>query len=75
MIEAPLAAGGLGFRAVGDHGAGRCRSRGAPPGWHGPSSIVDAIPHGIAVYSADHHVTMFNRAYSEVMSGVRMATI
>ena len=32
-------------------------------------SIVEAIPHGICVYSADRHVTMFNRAYTDVMTG------
>ncbi len=32
-------------------------------------SIVDAIPHGVCVYSADRRVTMFNRAYSQVMAG------
>ena len=32
-------------------------------------SILDAIPHGVCVYSADHRVTMFNRAYNEVMAG------
>jgi signal transduction histidine kinase len=36
-------------------------------------SIVDAIPHGIAVYSADRHVVMFNRAYTDVMSGAPLA--
>jgi signal transduction histidine kinase len=32
-------------------------------------SILDAIPHGVCVYSADRRVTMFNRAYAEVMAG------
>jgi signal transduction histidine kinase len=32
-------------------------------------SIVEAIPHGICVYSADRHITMFNRAYTDVMAG------
>jgi signal transduction histidine kinase len=32
-------------------------------------SVIDAIPHGICVYSADRRVTMFNRAYTEVMAG------
>jgi signal transduction histidine kinase len=32
-------------------------------------SIVDAIPHGVCVYSADRRVTMFNRAYSQLMVG------
>jgi signal transduction histidine kinase len=36
-------------------------------------SIVDAIPHGVCVYSADRRVTMFNRAYSEVMAGAPLS--
>jgi signal transduction histidine kinase len=32
-------------------------------------SIVEAMPHGVCVYSADHRVTMFNRAYGQVMAG------
>jgi len=32
-------------------------------------SVIDAIPHGICVYSADRRVTMFNRAYTQVMAG------
>ena len=36
-------------------------------------SIVDAVPHGISVYSADRHVTMFNQAYAKVMSGAPLA--
>jgi signal transduction histidine kinase len=32
-------------------------------------SIVDAIPHGVCVYSADRRVTMFNREYGRVMAG------
>ena len=36
-------------------------------------SIVDAVPHGIAVYGADRHVVMFNRAYTDVMSGAPLA--
>ena len=32
-------------------------------------SILNAVPHGICVYSADRHVTMFNRAYTDVMAG------
>jgi len=31
-------------------------------------SILDAIPHGVCVYSADRRVTMFNRAYTQVMT-------
>jgi signal transduction histidine kinase len=32
-------------------------------------SIVEAVPHGICVYGADRRVTMFNRAYTDVMTG------
>jgi signal transduction histidine kinase len=32
-------------------------------------SILDAIPHGVCVYGEDHRVTMFNRAYTQVMAG------
>lgn len=32
-------------------------------------SILDAFPHGVCVYSADRRVTMFNRAYTQVMAG------
>jgi signal transduction histidine kinase len=32
-------------------------------------SILEAIPHGVCVYSADYRVTMFNRAYAQIMSG------
>ncbi len=32
-------------------------------------SIVDAVPHGVCVYGADRRVTMFNRAYTDVMAG------
>lgn len=31
--------------------------------------ILDNIPHGICVYGADRRVSMFNRAYMEVMQG------
>jgi signal transduction histidine kinase len=33
-------------------------------------SILDRIPHGICVYGPDRRVSMFNRAYTEIMSGV-----
>ncbi len=33
------------------------------------NSILDAIPHGVCVYSADRRVTMFNRAYTQAMTG------
>jgi len=36
-------------------------------------AILEAIPHGICVYGPDHRVTMFNRAYSQVMSGAPLA--
>ena len=32
-------------------------------------SILEAFPHGVCVYNAEHNVTMFNRAYTEVMAG------
>jgi signal transduction histidine kinase len=35
-------------------------------------SILDAIPHGVCVYGADRRVTMFNRAYAEVMAGATL---
>src|SRR5208337_2628912 len=30
---------------------------------------LERIPHGISVYGADRRVSMFNRAYTEVMAG------
>ena len=36
-------------------------------------AILDAIPHGICVYGADHRVMMFNRAYAQVMLGAPLA--
>ena len=36
-------------------------------------SIVNAIPHGVCVYSADRHVVMFNRAYNQLMTGAPIA--
>ncbi len=36
-------------------------------------SILDAIPHGLCVCSADRRVTMFNRAYGELMAGAPIA--
>ncbi len=32
-------------------------------------SILDAFPHGICVYGADRRVSMFNKAYSQIMAG------
>jgi signal transduction histidine kinase len=32
-------------------------------------SILDCIPHGVCVYGADQRVSLFNRAYAEVMAG------
>jgi len=37
------------------------------------NAILEAIPHGICVYGPDHRVTMFNRAYTEVMAGAPLA--
>jgi len=36
-------------------------------------SILDAFPHGVCVYGADHRVTMFNRAYTQVMAGAPLS--
>jgi signal transduction histidine kinase len=36
-------------------------------------AIVDAVPHGICVYGADRRVTLFNRAYGQVMAGAPLA--
>jgi signal transduction histidine kinase len=36
-------------------------------------SIVEAFPHGVCVYGADHRVTMFNRAYTQVMAGAPLS--
>ena len=36
-------------------------------------AILEAIPHGVCVYGADHRVTMFNRAYVQAMSGAPLA--
>ena len=36
-------------------------------------SILEAIPHGVCVYGADHRVTMFNRAYTQVMAGAPLS--
>jgi len=35
--------------------------------------VLETIPYGICVYGADRRVTMFNRAYSEVMAGAPVA--
>jgi signal transduction histidine kinase len=37
------------------------------------AAILEAIPHGVCVYGADHRVTMFNRAYVQVMTGAPLA--
>jgi len=37
------------------------------------SIVLETIPHGVCVYGADRRVTMFNRAYSEVMVGTPLA--
>jgi signal transduction histidine kinase len=36
-------------------------------------SIIEAVPHGICVYSPDRRVTMFNRAYTDVMAGAPLS--
>jgi signal transduction histidine kinase len=33
------------------------------------NSILDAVPHGVCVYGPDRRVAMFNRAYTDVMTG------
>jgi len=35
--------------------------------------VLESIPYGVCVYGADRRVTMFNRAYSEVMAGAPVA--
>ncbi len=37
------------------------------------ASALEAIPHGICVYSERRRVTMFNQAYAEVMAGAPLA--
>ncbi len=36
-------------------------------------SILEAFPHGVCVYGADRRVTMFNRAYTQVMTGAPLS--
>ena len=36
-------------------------------------SILEAFPHGVCVYGADHRVAMFNRAYTQVMTGAPLS--
>ena len=36
-------------------------------------AILEAIPHGVCVYGADHRVIMFNRTYAQVMAGAPIA--
>ena len=36
-------------------------------------SILDAVPHGVCVYSAGRRVTLFNRAYTQVMAGAPLS--
>src|SRR5208337_1974690 len=36
-------------------------------------AILEAIPHGVCVYGADHRVTMFNRTYIQAMAGAPLA--
>lgn len=36
-------------------------------------AVLESIPHGVCVYGPDGRLTMFNRAYGEVMAGVPLA--
>ena len=36
-------------------------------------SILEAFPHGVCVYGADHRVAMFNQAYTQVMAGAPLS--
>jgi signal transduction histidine kinase len=36
-------------------------------------SILEAFPHGVCVYGADHRVAMFNHAYTQVMAGAPLS--
>jgi PAS domain-containing protein len=36
-------------------------------------SILEAVPHGVCVYGPDRRVAMFNRAYTEVMTGAPLS--
>jgi len=36
-------------------------------------SILEAFPHGVCVYGADHRLAMFNRAYTQVMAGAPLS--
>ena len=36
-------------------------------------AILEAIPHGVCVYGADHRVMLFNRTYLQAMSGAPLA--
>lgn len=36
-------------------------------------AILEAIPHGVCVYGADHRVTMFNHTYLQAMAGAPLA--
>jgi signal transduction histidine kinase len=36
-------------------------------------AILEAIPHGVCVYGADHRVTLFNRTYTKIMAGAPLA--
>ena len=47
-----------------DEASGRARALDA---------ILEAIPHGVCVYDADHRVMLFNRAYTQVMAGAPLA--
>ena len=36
-------------------------------------SILEAFPHGVCVYGADHRVAMFNQAYTQIMTGAPLS--
>ncbi len=36
-------------------------------------SILEAFPHGVCVYGADHRLAMFNHAYTQVMAGAPLS--
>jgi hypothetical protein len=38
-------------------------------------SILEALPHGVCVYGADHRVAMFDRAYAQMMEGAPLSEI
>jgi signal transduction histidine kinase len=36
-------------------------------------SILEAFPHGVCVYGPDHRVAMFNKAYTQIMTGASLS--